>query len=524
LSTFTFQPATRETAKARIALQGPGGSGKTKTALRMAEGLAQGGLIGVVDSERGSALKYAPVPGRPDIEAHEFVHLPMAFCSPENLIAAVRAAEEARLAVLIIDSWSHYWAGKGGLLARVEEEGKKIAGGKFSAWDPVNRLEQDMLDALLGFPGHVIVTMRTKNDYELNNGKVKKLGVKTVQREGAEYEVDVVIDMIEGTGTVTKTRYTALNNASVHHPGEEFAEGILEQLGQGVDPVQVIVDELVADGLNFERAMELYSQARNKGVMGNGTLHPATGQPMTLEALLTEYGVRTIVAELTSDWLTYERALELHGKSQGLHQQDVEHPKSKQLTKLGDVIKEYGQAKKPVTTGATTPPGPTSDADIAADTARAREEMYNAARAAGLDVDTANARFKAEYGTDAVWGTAEQLRSFAAKVARTAATEQGQAPEPVTAPQMRMMHACFTKVGLGHKDSREQRLRATAIIIGRLINSANELTKFEAQTLLDTLTAFGDRGDTAAAEFAAMLRGLEAEAKADLLAAGAPSA
>lgn len=79
--TFSFQPATRETAKARIALQGPGGSGKTKTALRMAEGLAKGGQIGVVDTERGSALKYAPVPGRPDIEAHEFAHLPMAYCS-----------------------------------------------------------------------------------------------------------------------------------------------------------------------------------------------------------------------------------------------------------------------------------------------------------------------------------------------------------------------------------------------------------------------------------------------------------
>lgn len=65
MTTFTFAPATRETAKARIALQGPGGSGKTKTALRMAEGLAKGGQIGLVDTERGSALKYAPFPAAP---------------------------------------------------------------------------------------------------------------------------------------------------------------------------------------------------------------------------------------------------------------------------------------------------------------------------------------------------------------------------------------------------------------------------------------------------------------------------
>ncbi|MET9729628.1 ATP-binding protein [Streptomyces sp. NPDC006458] len=435
MTTFTFAPATRETAKARIALQGPGGSGKTKTALRMAEALAKGGQIGVVDTERGSALKYAPVPGRPDIEAHTFAHLPMAFCSPENLIAAVDAAIEARIAVLIIDSWSHFWAGKGGLLARVEEEGKKISGGKFSAWDPVNRMEQDMLDALLGFPGHVIVTMRTKNDYELSGGKVKKLGVKTVQREGAEYEVDVVIDMVEGTGTVTKTRYTALDGACVHHPGEDFAEAILEQLGQGVDPVQSIVDELVREGLTYDRALELHGQANSRRLLGADLLHPKTGEP----------------------------------------------------AKLGDVIKEYGQAVKPVTTG-VTPPSPQATGQLSG----------------------------GEYTGPPAHSLADAEASAPAVRQAPPSAEQDQGSEPVSAPQMRMMHACFTKVGLAHKDSRDQRLRATSLIIGRQIGSANELTKGEAQELLDTLTAFGERGQTAAAEFADMVQGLETEALASV--------
>ncbi|MFF3310534.1 ATP-binding protein [Streptomyces sp. NPDC002952] len=427
MTTFSFAPATRETAKARIALQGPGGSGKTKTALRMAEGLAAGGPIGVIDTERGSALKYAPVPGRPDIEAHEFAHLPMAFCSPENLIAAVKAAEEARLAVLIIDSWSHFWAGKGGLLARVEEEGKKIHGGKFSAWAPVNEMEQDMLDALLGFPGHVIVTMRTKNDYELTNGKVKKLGVKTVQREGAEYEVDVVIDMIEGTGTVTKTRYTPLDGACVHHPGPEFAEAILEQLGQGVDPVQAIVDELVADGLTYDRALELYGQADNRRLLGADLLHPKTGEP----------------------------------------------------AKLGDVIKEYGQAVKPVTTPVTTPsPQATDQQDEGDRTGPSAHSMADA-----------------EASVPAV----------------TRTPQQDEAQEPVTAPQMRMMHACFKNVGLGAKDAREERLRATSLIVGRPLTSANELTKGEAQTLLDVLTQCGTY-DNPVDTFSEMVRRLEDDA------------
>ncbi|MFY3807630.1 hypothetical protein, partial [Escherichia coli] len=144
---FAFEDATRESAKARIGLQGPAGSGKTKTALRMAEKLADGGLIGLVDTERNSALKYAPVPGKPQLGGHVFKHLPMSDCSPENLIAAVQAAEVAGIAVFIVDSWSHFWAGKGGLLERVEEEARKPGhyGGSYTAWGPVNKLEQAML-------------------------------------------------------------------------------------------------------------------------------------------------------------------------------------------------------------------------------------------------------------------------------------------------------------------------------------------------------------------------------------------
>lgn len=289
---FTFAPATRERAKARIALQGPSGSGKTKSALLLAEGLAEGGLIGLVDTERGSALKYGPVPGRPDLGGHEFGHVPLAVCSPENLIAVVKAAEQARMAVLIIDSWSHFWAGKGGLLARVDQESKKPGhyGGSYTAWAPVNELEQDMLDALLGFPGHVIVTMRTKNDYEMEGKKVTKVGVKTVQREGAEYEVDVVIDMIEGTGTVTKTRYAPLNGLSVYHPDSSLAEVILEQLGAGVDPVQMIVDELVAPGLTYQAALDLHARAKGRNQLNSRVAHPVSGVVMGLGPLIGEYG------------------------------------------------------------------------------------------------------------------------------------------------------------------------------------------------------------------------------------------
>ncbi|NEB57613.1 AAA family ATPase [Streptomyces griseus] len=416
MNAFSFAPATRETARARIGLQGPAGCGKTKTALRIAEGLAQGGPIGLVDTERRSALTYAVVPGKPHLGGHEFGHMPMDSYDPRNLIQAVQEAEKARLAVLIIDSWSHFWTGRGGLLEIVNQGSNNT----FSNWKKGNPIEQDMLDALLNFTGHLIVTMRTKTHYAIDDSgpkqKITKVGTKVVQREGTEYELGLIIDMVEGTGTVSKTRYEPLEGLTIHHPGEDLGQQVLEQLGQGVDPVEAIIDDLTADGLTYEGALELHAKAKGRGLLGVGHLHPKTGDPSTVGALIEEYG-------------------------KALKPQPPASP-----------------APSPEPNPAGPAPHSISDA-VAAEGAMSPEQS-----------------------------------------ARSGSS-------PVSAPQMRMMHACFAKVGLGAKDQREERLRATGLIIGRQVATANELTFDEAATLLDTLSAFGER-DNPADEFSAMVQGL----------------
>ncbi|WP_457028077.1 AAA family ATPase [Kitasatospora sp. P5_F3] len=291
MTAFTFAPATREQARARIGLQGPAGSGKTMTALLLAQRLADGGQFGVIDTERESALTYAPVPGRPDLGGVPFLHLPLDNYDPRNLIEAVKAATAAQLPVIVVDSWSHFWNGKGGLLEIVEKAGnEKGAGGTFGGWRKGNPIEQDMLEALLNFSGHVIVTMRTKGDYSIEGKKVTKLGVKAIQREGAEYELGLIIDMVEGTGTITKTRYQPLEGLTIHHPGGELAETILEQLGQGVDPVAAILDDLLADGLTYQGALDLHARAKGRNLLEHASLNPKTGEPSTLGAVIAEFG------------------------------------------------------------------------------------------------------------------------------------------------------------------------------------------------------------------------------------------
>ncbi|MFF4403677.1 recombinase RecT [Streptomyces sp. NPDC001404] len=79
-------------------------------------------------------------------------------------------------------------------------------------------------------------------------------------------------------------------------------------------------------------------------------------------------------------------------------------------------IPEYLQQIAAVGREKTTTAAPQSDALIAADTAAARDELYRAARDAGLSAEEVGARFHAAYGCPTVYGTAEQLRAATATV------------------------------------------------------------------------------------------------------------
>ena len=97
--TFTFKRATKSSARLRAALFGPSGAGKTFTALRIAAGL--GGAIAVIDTERGSASKYA--------DRFGFDVLDLEHAAIPSYEGAIEAAARAGYPVLVVDSLSHGW-------------------------------------------------------------------------------------------------------------------------------------------------------------------------------------------------------------------------------------------------------------------------------------------------------------------------------------------------------------------------------------------------------------------------------
>lgn len=227
--TLAFKPATREASYARIALSGPSGSGKTYTALALATALSD--KVAVIDTERGSASKYVGLNG------WEFDTVQPDSYSPLSLVELLGLAAGNEYGCVVIDSLSHYWMGVDGMLEQADRRAK--GGNSFSGWKEVRPEERRMIDALVAYPGHVIATMRSKTEYvieENDRGKKvpRKVGLKPEQRDGIEYEMDVVGDMDhDNTLTVVKSRIHTLAKAVIPMPGEELAHQIRDWLSDG---------------------------------------------------------------------------------------------------------------------------------------------------------------------------------------------------------------------------------------------------------------------------------------------------
>lgn len=185
--TFQIQKAQRKKAKLRIGLSGPSGSGKTYSALLVASGIASAwDKILLIDSENGSGELYS------DLGAYNVITLTSPF-SPERYIEAIQAGEEAGMEVIIIDSVSHEWEGKGGCLEINEKlASAKFKGNTWAAWSETTPRHQKFLETITASGCHLITTARSKTDMmQTEDKKIKKVGMKEIQREGFEYELTV---------------------------------------------------------------------------------------------------------------------------------------------------------------------------------------------------------------------------------------------------------------------------------------------------------------------------------------------
>jgi hypothetical protein len=219
-----FKKASKLESKARIALCGPSGSGKSLSALLIASGL--GTRIAALDTEHGSLAKYSD---RVNFDVDELTSF-----DPKVCIAGIREAENAGYEVLVIDSLSHFWAGKDGILQQVDRiAAKSKSGSTFDAWRDPSALHTELIEALHTAKVHLVTTMRSKTAYVLeanDRGKMvpKKVGLEPVQRDGMEFEFDVVGELdLDHRLTITKSRYEGFDGATFDKAGADFGRQLL---------------------------------------------------------------------------------------------------------------------------------------------------------------------------------------------------------------------------------------------------------------------------------------------------------
>lgn len=191
-----LRQSERKSAKIRLSLQGPSGSGKSMSSLLLAFGLVgEWKKIAVIDTESGSADLYSELGNYYVLTLNENY-------APERYIEAIKLCESNGIQCIIIDSISHEWNGKGGCLEIHEKTTAAMRiPNSFTAWAQVSPKHQAFIDAILQCSCHVITTIRSKTDYVITerNGKQVpvKMGMAPVTRDGFEYEVTISLDIDE---------------------------------------------------------------------------------------------------------------------------------------------------------------------------------------------------------------------------------------------------------------------------------------------------------------------------------------
>lgn len=242
-----FVEAKRENIFVKILTIASSGGGKSFTNLRLATGFAK-----ELSKETGKEEKIAFINSegkRGRLYADEFKYnildLKAPF-SPESYIQAIDLAIKKGFKVLIIDSISHEWSGKGGCL----ELHSKIPGNSYVAWGTITPRHEAFMDKILDSDIHIFCTVRGDDKYELQEINGKKVPVKIPlgydQRKKLEYlfMASLMLDL---------ETHCAIAQKDNTHLFEGKSEVITENHGVEICKWALGVDSIEAKRLATER-------------------------------------------------------------------------------------------------------------------------------------------------------------------------------------------------------------------------------------------------------------------------------
>lgn len=249
MSEFLIKKASKQAKKLKMGISAPSGHGKTYGALLIAYGITgDWSKITVIDTERGSSNIYS--------ELGEFNVLDLnAPYSPERFIECITLCEKSGTDVIVLDSSSHEWSGSGGCLDIQQQ-----LGGKFTDWKTVTPRHNAFIDKVLRSTCHVICTTRKKQGYAIEGSKPIKLGLEDVQRDGFEYELDVMfnIENNKHLASISKDRTNLFTNTPEFLITEETGKLLKNWASKGRSEIDDALD-LVRQSTTIEQLNGIYT-------------------------------------------------------------------------------------------------------------------------------------------------------------------------------------------------------------------------------------------------------------------------
>lgn len=206
-----FRKAKSEQAAIKAGIFGPAGSGKTFTALLLAEGLArlEQKKAAYWDTEHGTDFYAQPVPNRPfHPEAFEFDAIYTRSLAEGN--RDVFALDPREYGVVVIDSMTHLWE------TAVNSYTGSRSGGKipFHAWGNIKKPYKALMQWMINTTMHVFILGRQANEWGQDDetGETVSTGVKMKAEGETAYEPHLLLRM-EGVKPFRADGKTVSKNA-----------------------------------------------------------------------------------------------------------------------------------------------------------------------------------------------------------------------------------------------------------------------------------------------------------------------
>lgn len=266
---FKIVKAERQNMPVRIALWGPTGSGKTYSAVLLAHGLTEKGKkICVIDTENHRSTQYSGIIGE------DWYHIDLQPpYTPERYTAAVQSVVKAGgFGCIIIDSASHIWMGKGGILEQAEASPQKGQG----KWKAPKNTYNKTVDTIFHSPVPIIFCLRAREKNETSgDNKLKSIGYEPIIEKSFLHEMTVSIMLNDQHCPVMvgdqRFRATPLT------PPVKAPEDLFNKLFQDNGPIGERHGKIISEWLKAAKSRDLEQddierQARDAASIGRSNL------------------------------------------------------------------------------------------------------------------------------------------------------------------------------------------------------------------------------------------------------------